>query len=144
MRIDPNRNEKKCSLCDSIKERKYFYTDKNRKDNMTNYCKECSLKRNKRWRDSNPKVVSESSLWTRRKIFYGITKEEFYEMMEKQNHQCAICKISIDRSSHVDHCHSTGKVRGILCMNCNKGLGFFKDNTENIQSAIEYLKLSIL
>lgn len=142
MTINPNRKEKKCSICSITKPRSDFYSDRSRVDGISSYCKPCTSKRNKKWRDENPRPVAESALWTRRKIFYGITKEQFYEMMENQNHQCKICKIEIDKSAHVDHCHETGKVRGILCLHCNKGLGFFKDNINSLSQAIQYLKYS--
>lgn len=140
MTINPNRKEKKCFICNSIKTRDNFYSDKSRVDGMSSYCKECTARKNKKWRDQNPRLIAESSLWTRRKIFYGITKDDFYKMMEEQNNCCKICQNIIDKSAHVDHCHETGKVRGILCLHCNKGLGFFKDNIVNLENAIKYLK----
>ena len=140
MTINPNRDKKKCSMCGVIKMRSNFYKDKNRVDSMSNYCKECTLKRNKKWRESNEYANSESALWTRRKLFYGITKDEFYEILEKQDNKCAICCTAIDKSGHVDHCHKTKKIRGILCASCNKGLGMFKDSLINLSNAIEYLK----
>ena len=140
MRINPNRSNKKCSMCKEIKDREYFYKDRNRVDGMSNYCKSCTSSKNKKWREENHYTNAESALWTRRKIFYGITKEEFYGILKDQGHKCKICNVEVDKSSHVDHCHSSGVVRGILCLNCNKGLGFFKDNIDNLKNAIEYLK----
>ena len=62
---------------------------------------------------------------------------------EKQNYCCAICKTHSDllpRNLAVDHCHTTGKVRGLLCTNCNIGLGMLKDSSEILNLAIKYLK----
>jgi len=140
MTINPNRQSKKCSLCNSVKNRNDFYQDKGRKDLMSAYCKECSLSRNKKWRELNPQASKDSSLWTRRKLFYGITKEEFFNLLETQSYSCAICNSDINKSAHVDHCHATGKIRGLLCRHCNNGLGQFKDNIKFLQSAIDYLK----
>lgn len=70
---------------------------------------------------------------------YGITKEAFNEMLISQNRECAICKCNIDDSSHIDHCHSSGNVRGLLCRSCNHGLGNFKDSVNNLSNAIKYL-----
>lgn len=76
---------------------------------------------------------------------HGITIEEWEEMLASQNGLCAICgtePVGLNRrtdSLHVDHCHSTGKNRALLCHFCNLGLGAFRDNTEVLQSAIEYL-----
>jgi hypothetical protein len=69
-------------------------------------------------------------------------------MLIKQEGRCAICSLSEtsrDRNDKikvlsVDHCHVTGKIRGLLCHSCNVGLGLFKDNIDTIQNAILYLK----
>lgn len=70
---------------------------------------------------------------------YGITQEQYDSMLILQGGVCAICKQKPKSSFHLDHCHSTGKVRGILCSNCNMALGLLKDNTTFLQKAIEYL-----
>ena len=142
MTINPERNKKKCSLCKTVKIRDQFYSDKSRADGLSAYCKLCSSQRNKKWREKNPEKSSESSLWTRRKIFYGIDKNKFYELIEKQQGLCAICKKDIDKSAHVDHCHKNGTVRGLLCRNCNNGLGLFNDDINHLQNAINYLTFS--
>lgn len=77
--------------------------------------------------------------WNRIKNRYGITKEDFSALLEKQNNLCAICFIKPDTRLHIDHCHQTGKVRGLLCGNCNRALGLLKDNTIFLSKAIEYL-----
>jgi hypothetical protein len=69
---------------------------------------------------------------------YGITATQFDELLAKQGGVCAIC--GRENPEHVDHDHETGKVRGILCFNCNGGLGQFSDNTERLANAIEYLE----
>ncbi len=75
---------------------------------------------------------------------YGITIEEYDEMLEAQNYRCAICrdKDPGGRSSrfHIDHDHVTGEVRGLLCVNCNNGLGRFKDDLLVLREAIRYLE----
>jgi len=58
-------------------------------------------------------------------------------MVQEQNGLCAICCVA--PATHVDHCHETKKIRGVLCNNCNVGLGFFKDNVSSLQNAIKYL-----
>ncbi len=83
---------------------------------------------------------------------YGITLDEYNEILKKQHGVCAICKqpeVSIDprtneaRNLSVDHCHSTKKVRGLLCNNCNNMLGRSKDNIVTLANAIDYLKNSM-
>jgi hypothetical protein len=74
---------------------------------------------------------------------YGITPEDFDEMLHEQNGVCAICKTNTsDRRLDVDHCHATGRVRGLLCRPCNHAVGFLKDDPLRFYSAIEYLKQS--
>lgn len=62
----------------------------------------------------------------------------------KDNATCAICKkhkSNFTRALAVDHCHTTGKIRGLLCTNCNRALGNIKDSIDNLKNAIEYLEL---
>ena len=62
-------------------------------------------------------------------------------MLEKQNHVCAICgNKDNNKKLAVDHCHTTGVIRGLLCSACNTSLGKFKDSVELLQNAIQYLK----
>lgn len=73
------------------------------------------------------------------KTKYGLTEESFNKMMTGQSGCCAICEEKLTKPC-VDHCHETGKVRGILCDDCNVGLGRFKDNVDNLSAAITYLE----
>lgn len=70
---------------------------------------------------------------------YGLTREEVDAIAEQQGGKCCICQ-EIPDKLHVDHCHTNGHVRGLLCGPCNRGLGMFKDDTSRLQSAIQYLK----
>ena len=70
---------------------------------------------------------------------YGITEEDYELMSANQNNCCAICKQKSEINLSVDHCHKTGIVRGLLCRNCNLALGYLKDDTNRIESAIKYL-----
>jgi hypothetical protein len=73
---------------------------------------------------------------------YGITIEEYNHLLKKQRGRCAICKLSEDEHTNslaVDHCHSTGKVRGLLCTSCNVALGHFKDKPLLMYKAVLYL-----
>ena len=134
---------KKCSICQELKPRSEFYKDSNRKDGIDGYCKPCKLNKNKKWQDDNPDKWQHQlaeRIWYRRQKQYGISKEEYLAILEKQDYKCDICKNQINTSAAVDHCHSTNKVRGILCRNCNTGIGLFNDNTDIMDSAILYLK----
>ena len=81
------------------------------------------------------------------KRVYDIDLEFYEELLLKQDNKCALCesegfKINPNSKSLlvVDHCHTTGKVRGLLCHNCNRGLGLFQDNAEVLKRASEYVK----
>ena len=78
---------------------------------------------------------------------YGITYEYYMEMYNKYEGKCHICRqrgFKIDKNQKldlaVDHCHKTGKVRGMLCHNCNRGLGLFQDNVDYLLTAVDYLE----
>jgi hypothetical protein len=76
------------------------------------------------------------------KYKYGISIDEYEELLLKQNNSCDICKISQDDLNYnlvVDHCHTTKLVRGLLCRNCNLALGYLKDNIETVSSTLSYL-----
>ena len=72
------------------------------------------------------------------KRMYGITEHEYNDMVKLQQGRCAICKQECDKL-FIDHNHTTGKVRGLLCLNCNTGIGMFKDNISYMKSAIDYV-----
>lgn len=80
---------------------------------------------------------------------YGINFKQYEEMLFSQNNQCAICKAEPPKNQHktrlnIDHCHTTGKIRGLLCDCCNRALGLMRDNTELLEKAIQYLNNNAL
>jgi hypothetical protein len=69
--------------------------------------------------------------------------QEYNYLLKKQNYKCLIChskQKDLLQKLSVDHNHKNGKIRGLLCDRCNRGLGYFKDNLVNLTSAINYLK----
>jgi hypothetical protein len=105
-------------------------------------CKECHKKavaeRVKRIADDLPALQRGYDLKRR----YGITVAEYDRLLREQGGVCAICDGPPGQRAkyfHVDHCHVTGRVRGLLCRPCNKGLGAFRDRSEVIRSAITYV-----
>lgn len=102
------------------------------------------IKQNER-RRADPekyKEMGRKSERTRRFKRYGITEEQYTLLWESQAGLCDICRSSLveGRATHVDHCHTTGQVRGILCHHCNVMLGHCKDNIEILKRAILYLE----
>jgi hypothetical protein len=94
----------------------------------------------KAWRESNPNKVLDK----RYKERYGVTFVEYQLMLKAQNHKCAICGVNEKESRQgklvVDHNHATKAIRGLLCHNCNCGLGHFNDNIDKLQNAIKYIQ----
>jgi hypothetical protein len=74
---------------------------------------------------------------------YGLTFEQVDDLLEEQKHRCAICREALDRSFHIDHSHESGVVRGLLCRQCNLGLGHFRDNPDWMIQAASYLARGI-
>ena len=74
---------------------------------------------------------------------YGLTEEAFLAILDSQGGRCACCGTDTPagrfNSWHIDHCHKTGKIRGLLCNNCNTGAGKFGDNLEGILKATNYM-----
>lgn len=145
---------KKCSSCNNTFDNSYFYKDKSKKNGLSSSCKQCSNKRAEEYNKNNPNKRKEAS----KKYYstlpkdhyrhadlkrkYGITVEQFTAQLELQDYKCAICGKEHDPdkwSFAVDHCHVTGKVRGLLCLNCNNGIGKLKDSVDLLSKAIEYL-----
>lgn len=110
----------------------------NRRNYLRNGGKEKSRLRARQRRASDPKKV----LFDYRKWRYGITREEYEAMFQRQGERCASCGSSEAgfRGWHIDHCHTTGIVRGILCRKCNLGIGYFDDDTEKLLAAVRYLE----
>lgn len=107
-------------------------------------CKRCSYQSARAWKAQNPKAWDRSARKSHLKTKYGITPAQFDEMLRNQNGRCAICMDEVAGDSrgfrpHIDHCHSTGRVRGILCSRCNKGIGSLRDDAEIVQRALSYL-----
>ncbi len=92
-----------------------------------------------KWRaDQTPRRKKDQQL----RVKFGITIERYEEMSLEQEHKCAICgqPSKAPRALAVDHCHNTGKVRGLLCGNCNLGMGKLNDSKELLMKAIMYLE----
>lgn len=95
-----------------------------------------------RWKSNGGKrdKVKTKSYWLKHE--YGITLEEYNQLLLAQNNACAICKRTepTGYNWHVDHCHTKGSIRGLLCSKCNQGLGLFEDNLAVLKEAIKYLE----
>ena len=68
--------------------------------------------------------------------------KEYRKILTKQDNKCDLCRAVLcnNKNTHVDHCHKTGRVRGILCNRCNMGIGLFDEDVEKLKAAIAYLE----
>lgn len=139
--------KKRCTKCDykRIKENnpeKYLKSrlkDNERRKRFYEKNKDYDLNRSKQWAKDNKGKHRGIQM----KYRYNLTLEEYYKMKEDQKGFCKICgthESELSKPLHIDHCHITDKVRGLLCNRCNLGIGSFKDNIEHLQKAINYLK----
>ena len=149
---------KTCNKCQISKPLSEFSKNKLRKDGHNSNCKLCHkdyvakhyqenkskyLEKADNWKNKNPEKRRKISTgWMRRVSGNYVTEAQFNEMLTAQNSCCLICekKFLTTRDTHVDHDHITGKIRGLLCSSCNKGLGFFKDSVKSLELAIQYIK----
>jgi hypothetical protein len=149
---------KTCNKCGQTKPVSEYSRKSASKDGYQPSCKVCCAAAHLVWSRQNPDKVREYAQRQKAKdpVKFkkkqnramlkhrrGITLEDKTAMLTSQGGGCAICGDPLDaesRYSHVDHSHSTGKIRGILCGECNRGLGAFRDNAESLESAISYLE----
>ena len=125
---------KVCFSCKRKLRRIAFHNCYSKKDGLAAHCIEC---RNKKYPyDKNAHRI----IHIRNR--YGLEWEDLVKIYEKQGKKCKICDsylILLTKEIHLDHDHITGKLRGLLCGSCNRGLGQFKDNINLLQKAIDYL-----
>lgn len=129
---------KVCLTCGLEKPITEFHKQATKKDpnRRKPHCRSCWSKIRK---DRTPEHNRRYNL----KRCYGITPEEYDKILREQGGTCAICHgtESVGRLA-VDHCHLTGKVRGLLCTNCNQAIGKLKDDAQLLRNAINYLEVT--
>ncbi len=124
---------KRCADCKETKPYDEFPRNKNSKDGYHCYCNACNNART----DESRQRVHGGSRHYHLKHRHGIGADQFDDLVRQQGGVCAIC--GRPDPEHVDHDHETGEVRGILCFNCNGGLGQFRDSIEALRAAAAYL-----
>lgn len=128
---------KTCKICGIEKNISEFYARRND-------CKDCkNFLARKKWREDveTTEKYKKKARERAKNRRYGITQEQFDQMLLGQKNKCAICQSEFKntRDTHIDHCHTLSRVRGLLCNNCNTALGQFKDNIDHMENAIKYL-----
>lgn len=134
---------KVCTKCDKEKDLDEFHKLAQGKFGVHPRCKLCRSSDMSDYHSLNKDVVNAKHRERRkggayyRLYKYGLTEEQYEAIKLSQGSLCAICKK--EKNLVVDHCHSTGKIRGLLCTTCNTGLGKFQDSPDRLQDAINYL-----
>jgi hypothetical protein len=150
-------NNLRCSRCKEVKDRSNFHPRPSKRG-CTSHCKSCRNTKSKEYHSTNRESIStrkrrnweksyRNSPEGKRKMRewvlqtkFKITLVEYSRMLDQQEGKCQICGTPPGgKSLAVDHCHSTGAIRGLLCSKCNTGLGMFKDKQGLLKAAIEYL-----
>jgi len=125
-----------CPRCKKRQNINDFHKSNITASGFSSWCKKCMSNWHKEYHQKNPILIRERHFKNR----YGITIKERNKIISKQNGVCAICGV-IPKRFDTDHCHKTGIIRGLLCHNCNAGIGYFGENTDRLLLAIKYLKL---
>ncbi len=150
---------KYCSCCLVPLPVSCFQKDKYYKDGYRGECKSCRKEKQLEYK-KRPENLEKIRAWNRKskkknyrygrskmlESKYGITQDQFEQISEAQNHKCALCFFPASEMRHkklcVDHCHETGRVRGLLCHPCNTLLGRIGDNVAGVTRMLEYVSRS--
>lgn len=143
-----------CSACKVEKAADEFPRNRSAKSGLLAYCRPCNSAKAREWKARNPERAAyhaakrrPRSTIERRKVGlwvkYRLTWDDYQDMLASQGAACAICRTVDPKSKSgtftVDHDHSTGAVRGLLCSPCNLALGHMKDEPERLRAAADYL-----
>ena len=150
------KKRKKCIVCLKSKSIDQYWKNSKSKDGYKAFCRECGSEKYKLWKKENPQRVYElhkqaCDKWRkthpekarlsckryRVKKRFGLTPEEYDKLIKTG--VCEICGCTPIKI-HLDHCHITSRIRGILCPKCNRGLGHFNDDSSLLMKAVQYLQ----
>ncbi len=131
-----------CSKCKKKKHEIEFDKDKHTKSGFRSHCKTCR----KLYKTNNKIEISYyNKVYRFNRLIkeFSITKDDYNKLFEEQKGNCAICgrhQSEFKMALSIDHDHTTGRIRGLLCHICNTGLGMFKDQKDLLEKAIKYLE----
>ena len=145
---DIKSQSKVCCICMNRKDFSEFYNYKNKSDGKSYRCKQCDDIARAAYRKKHLVSVKRKSRERYLKSRFGMTQADYLAILKTQDLSCAICGIHhtdnkvagcVDSLS-VDHCHDTGGIRGLLCNQCNRALGMFRDSQDLLYKAYKYIK----
>lgn len=124
--VETRRVDIQCGVCATHKDVSEFYVKDRKTGRRDSKCKACRIIQT-------------------REFVLGVTEAQYRSMHRDQSGRCGICRTRMRsrrmKKFAVDHCHTTGRIRGLLCSNCNTGLGLFKDNLDTLHRAIDWIKV---
>ena len=134
----PPDQTKYCKYCSTEKPVSEFAKGASGKWGVRSFCKKCrpptkSVKRTRPTKEQNRRALLRK---------HGLTLEQFDFLRESQGGRCAICGVT-PKLLYVDHCHTTGRRRGLLCQSCNTAIGLFRDSTELLKRAVKFLEKEV-
>ena len=132
---------KECKTCNTEKELTEFFACSKTKAGYRPNCKTCTQEKDKARRQANPEKQRKIRRKAHLKAKYGVTPEWLEQRLEELDHKCPLCATPIAEGYNlaIDHCHTSGKVRGVLCGKCNQVLGMMDDDSERLIKASKYL-----
>lgn len=145
MVLEKKKLMKKCKKCKEIKDLDQFYKRSDTKDKLQSWCKKCDNSNRLHRRRHSPELRQIDNMQRMNRLLfqkYGITRDQYNDLFNKQNGKCAICgreQKELNSALAVDHCHKTGKVRGLLCGNCNASLGLLFESLQTIENLKQYV-----
>lgn len=138
--------EKRCTRCGETKETSCFPRNRSRPDGFGQWCKACKARHNaetgysgrayQRLKRDEPERLREYQRRARTQYRYGITWDDYEAMLERQGGRCALCGKKHERL-YIDHCHTTKRVRGLLCPRCNGNLGWYQKRVAVIAAYLQ-------
>lgn len=142
-------SEKMCPRCNTVKPIDEF--GKRPNGNPKGYCHPCEARYQRdhaatdagkaQHREASGKWHTNNGREYQLNYRYDLSQDEYDRMSSEQNDRCAICGgLPNGKNLHVDHCHDTLKIRGLLCAKCNLGIGYFDDDAERLMKAAEYCR----
>lgn len=138
-----------CSQCREAKTAAHFHLNNRENSGLASACVDCLREKDRARYAANPELRKSQARWGGIKKKYGLTQEAWQQMFSAQNGLCGVCEGPMlahtysnrdKRGACVDHCHKTGRVRGLLCCKCNQGIGLLGDNADIAERAAIYLR----
>ncbi len=134
--------ERRCTKCKKVKLLTKFTKRSDRPSGKACWCKGCLNEWRRKDKEGRKEHYERYEFQRSLKRYYGITVDHYERMLAQQKGRCACCgqhQSMFKRRLHVDHCHETGEIRGLLCTQCNPGIGYLQHSIPRLKKAILYL-----